>query len=275
MHPKKFGISFIAFVLAAALLPVVANAAVAPGGVGPQNSVAVADVTCLKQCVDTRKATPGSVVRVRGVGMEQVSQVVFRGSSGPIKIAPLKRTETLATAIVPAGAVASRPYVIDAAGQKSERSPYKLFILPPSAIPSAVYPVRGPHELWDGFGGARNHQGADIGAACGTPLVAALPGKIESNKYESSGGYYLVIDVKGMDVDLIYMHMRARSPLKAGQLVSAGQPVGHVGDSGNADGCHLHFEYWIGQAWMGGEAVDPVPYLDQWEAEGRASAAKR
>lgn len=262
--------------LAAVLVPAgAAGAAIAPGGVGAQGSVALADVTCLKQCVDTHKATPGSTVRVRGLAMEQVSTVVFRGAGGPLPVAPLKRTETVATAVVPAGAVASRPYVIDVAGKKSGRSPHKLFILPTTSIPAAVYPIRGAHKLWEGFGGARNHQGADIGAACGTPLVAALPGKVKMNKYEPRAGYYLVIDLDGVNAEIIYMHMRLPSPLKVGQPVAAGQPVGNVGDSGNASGCHLHFEYWIGPAWLGGEAVDPVPYLDQWEAESTAPAARR
>lgn len=277
-YPKTFGprVWIAALVLVAALLPAtVASAAVAPGGVGAQGSVALADVTCLKQCVDTHKATPGATVRVRGLAMEQVSQVVFRGASGPIKVPPVKRTETVATAVVPAGAVASRPYVIDAAGQKSDRSPHKLFILPATEIPSAIYPIRGPHELWEGFGGARNHGGADIGAACGTPLVAALPAKVEMNKYEPRAGNYLVLDIKGVDADLIYMHLREPSPLKVGQVVNAGQPVGNVGDTGNASGCHLHFEYWVGEAWRGGEAVDPVPFLNQWEAESDPPAARR
>jgi len=278
LHPKTFGprIWILASVVVALALPTAgASAAVAPGGVGAQDHVALADVTCLKQCVDTHKATPGSTVRVRGVAMEQVSEVVFRGSTGPIQVAPLKRTDTVATAVVPTGAQASRPYVIDAAGQKSDRSPHKLFILPATEIPAAIYPIRGPHELWEGFGGARNHQGADIGAACGTPLAAALPGKVEFNKYEPRAGNYLVIDLKGTDADIIYMHMRAPSPLQVGQVVSAGQPVGNVGDTGNASGCHLHFEYWTGEAWRGGEAIDPVPFLKQWEAEGSAGSARR
>ncbi|MGD9734150.1 MAG: M23 family metallopeptidase [Solirubrobacterales bacterium] len=278
MDPKKIGLwSWVgALALVASLLPAsVAGAAVAPGGVGAGGQVALADVTCLKQCIDTHKATPGSTVRVRGLAMEQVSEVVFRGASGPIQVAPLKRTETVATAVVPTGAIAGRPYVIDAAGQESEPSPHKLFILPTTAIPAAIYPIRGAHKLWEGFGGTRNHQGADIGAACGTPLVAALPGRVESNEYEPRAGNYLVIDVKGVDADIIYMHMRAPSPLRVGQLVSAGQPVGNVGDTGNASGCHLHFEYWIGEAWLGGEAVDPVPFLDQWEAEDGNSASAR
>lgn len=259
----------IALALAAsALLPTVAAAAtVEPGGLGAKGLLALADVTCLKQCVDTHKATPGATVRVRGVAMEQVSQVVFRGTTGPIAVPPSKRTESAATAIVPEGALASRPYVLDAAGQRSDRSPHKLFILPRTAIPAAAYPIRGAHQFWEGFGGARGHQGADIGAACGTPLVAALPGKVQFNEFHPRAGNYVVIDLAGSDNDIAYMHLIQPSSLQVGQAVGTGQVVGNVGETGNASGCHLHFEYWAGDWWGGGEPIDPVPFLKQWEAE--------
>jgi murein DD-endopeptidase MepM/ murein hydrolase activator NlpD len=244
-------------------------AAVGVGGVGSRGTIALADVTCVKRCVAAHKVRAGSTVKVRGLALAEVRQVVFRGSGGPIGVDPTRRTERAATAIVPEGAVAGRPYVIDAAGNRSRPSPHKLFVLPspppPAAPPASAYPIAGPHELWEGFGGPRNHGGADIGAACGTPLVAALAGTIESVKYEPRAGNYLVIDAEAVDADLVYMHMTEPSPLAVGQKVAAGTPVGTVGDTGNAQGCHLHFEYWIGEAWLGGEAVDPVPYLTQWE----------
>lgn len=274
---KSNGLRILAVsaVLLASLAPAAGAAAgAAPGGIGARGDLVLRDVTCLKLCVAAHRAAPGSTVRVRGLAMEQVTGVVFRGADGPLRVVPLRATETTAIAVVPDGAVASRPYVIDASGQKSPRSPHKLFILPVSAIPTAAYPIRGPHRLWEGFGGARNHGGADIGAACGTPLVAALPGVVELNKYEPRAGNYLVIDLEGTDADIIYMHMSAPSPLRPGRRVEAGQRVGAVGDTGNAQGCHLHFEYWRGEAWRGGTAVDPVPYLREWEAAGR-SAARR
>ncbi|MBN9622977.1 MAG: M23 family metallopeptidase [Actinobacteria bacterium] len=252
-----------------------ARAAVVPGGVGAGGAVSVADVICVKQCIAVHKVRPGSTVRFRGSDLEEVSQVVFRGAGGPLKVTPMRRTERAATAVVPEGAVAGRPYVIDQAGHQSRPAPHKLFVLAPTTAPAPVvsstataYPIAGPHELWEGFGGTREHGGVDVGAACGTPLIAALPGKVEYNKYESRAGNYLVIDAEGVDADIIYMHMTAPSSLKVGTLVTAGTPVGTVGDTGNASGCHLHFEYWMGEAWLGGEAVDPLPYLKAWEAAG-------
>jgi murein DD-endopeptidase MepM/ murein hydrolase activator NlpD len=246
-----------------------AGAAVAPGGVGAAGTVAVADVTCVARCVDTRKATPGAKVRVHGLALDQVSSVVFRGSAGPIQVPPLSAAEAVATARVPRGAISSRPYVIDSAGTKSRRSPHKLHVLPPTAIPTAVFPVRGPHSFWDGFGAGRGHQGADIGAACGTPLVAALPGRVSHRAYQSAAGNHVVIDVEGVNADIAYMHMARPALVRPGQVVSAGQTLGYVGETGRASGCHLHFEYWIGAWWAGGTPVDPEPYLREWDGKGR------
>jgi murein DD-endopeptidase MepM/ murein hydrolase activator NlpD len=248
-----------------------ADASPAPGGVGAPGKVAIADVTCVSRCVDTRRATPGATVEVRGVAMDRVSAVVFRSATGPLQVPPVRGSEIAATARVPRGALTGRPYVIDAAGRRSSRSPRKLYVLPSSAIPAAVFPVRGANSFWDGFGAGRGHQGADVGAACGTPLVAALAGRVSHRAYQSRAGNYVVIDVEGVNADIAYMHLARPAPVSAGQKVSAGQLVGHVGETGRASGCHLHFEYWIGRWWRGGTPVDPMPYLREWRREGRAA----
>ena len=54
-----------------------------------------------------------------------------------------------------------------------------------------IFPVRGPHQYWDGIGAPRaghTHQGQDVGAACGTPLVAARGGRVQYAGYQSCGG---------------------------------------------------------------------------------------
>jgi murein DD-endopeptidase MepM/ murein hydrolase activator NlpD len=60
--------------------------------------------------------------------------------------------------------------------------------------------------------------------------------------------------------------MREASPLAKGARVRTGQIVGSVGDTGHADGCHLHFEVWTGPGWYtGGSAFDPLPLLKDWD----------
>ncbi len=108
----------------------------------------------------------------------------------------------------------------------------------------AIFPVDGRHDYWDGFGAGRNHAGQDVGASCGTPLRAAEPGTVSTKAYDGGGyGYYVVIDVKGSSRQELYSHLRAKATVRQGEHVETGQRIGKVGESGNAVGCHLHFEY--------------------------------
>jgi murein DD-endopeptidase MepM/ murein hydrolase activator NlpD len=134
------------------------------------------------------------------------------------------------------------------------------------------FPIRGKHTFGEGiaaFGAQRNghiHQGQDVFAACGTPLVAARGGVVKLNQNQSNAGNYIVIDGAGTGVDYVYMHLRQRSPLKKGAIVMTGQQVGEVGRTGDATACHLHFETWTAPGWYtGGVAVDPLPALRAWD----------
>ena len=129
------------------------------------------------------------------------------------------------------------------------------------------FPVRGSHAFGTGeaaFGAQRDghtHEGHDVFARCGTPLVAARGGVVKLNRFESSAGNYIVIDGEGTDVDYAYMHLSEPSPLAKDTRVYTGQRIGSVGDTGNAEkGCHLHFEMWSGPGWYtGGAPLDPLP----------------
>lgn len=159
--PRMVGLRSFAILAAIAtamgLVAAVARSAVAPGGLGAADTVAVADVVCVARCVGTRKAVPGGKVKVRGLAMDQVAAVVFRGADGPIQVSPLSTTEAAATARIPSGALSGRPYVVDVAGAKSSRAPHKLLIVSSFEIPPAAFPVRGPHTFGDGFGAGRGH----------------------------------------------------------------------------------------------------------------------
>jgi murein DD-endopeptidase MepM/ murein hydrolase activator NlpD len=131
------------------------------------------------------------------------------------------------------------------------------------------FPVRGPHgygEFAARFGGGRGHQGQDIMAACGTPLVAARGGTVKFKQYHARAGYYLVIDGARTSVDYAYMHMRGPALVDRGERVRTGQLIGYVGDTGDASACHLHFEMWKGPGWYsGGSPFDPLPDLLAWD----------
>jgi murein DD-endopeptidase MepM/ murein hydrolase activator NlpD len=142
-----------------------------------------------------------------------------------------------------------------------------------------AFPILGAHEFsLDGgrFGAARSghtHQGQDVMAACGTPLVAARGGVVPNAAfvqyadYEANAGNYVVIDGKGTPNDFMYAHLAEPSPLQVGETVRTGQPIGIVGDTGDATACHLHFEMWGTPGWYeGGSPFDPLPYLEKWDA---------
>ncbi|HYJ21675.1 MAG TPA: peptidoglycan DD-metalloendopeptidase family protein [Solirubrobacterales bacterium] len=136
-----------------------------------------------------------------------------------------------------------------------------------------AFPILGAHEfgLTSGrFGAGRSghtHQGQDVMAACGTPLVAARGGVVQYAEYEANAGNYIVIDGKGTPNDFMYAHMAEPSPLQVGETVRTGQPIGIVGDTGDAQGCHLHFEMWGAPGWYeGGSPFDPLLDLQKWDA---------
>jgi murein DD-endopeptidase MepM/ murein hydrolase activator NlpD len=135
-----------------------------------------------------------------------------------------------------------------------------------------AFPILGEHEysLSAGrFGAGRSghtHQGQDTMAACGTPLVAARGGRVQFSGFQSLAGNYVVIDGKGTSYDFMYAHLAEPSPLQTGEVVRTSQPIGLVGDTGDASGCHLHFEMWTAPGWYeGGSPVDPLPYLERWD----------
>jgi murein DD-endopeptidase MepM/ murein hydrolase activator NlpD len=146
------------------------------------------------------------------------------------------------------------------------RSAKSLFT---TSIYGYIFPVRGPHEYWDGIGAGRGHQGLDIGARCGTKVVAARGGRVYWNAYQAGGaGYYVVINVAGTGGQShAYMHLTKKSPLKKGQFVYTGQKIGTVGLTGRTTGCHLHFEMWSKPGWyQGGTFLDPTRPVKRWDS---------
>ena len=146
-------------------------------------------------------------------------------------------------------------------------------------MPRLIFPVVGPVSYTDDFGdprGSGRHEGNDIMAPKKSVAVAVEAGKVKfwttSRRagcmlylYGASGTTYLYIHLNN-DRTMANDNKGACVPgiaygrgLKSGSRVKAGQIVGYVGDSGDADGgnAHLHFEVHPGD----GGATDPYPYL--------------
>jgi peptidase M23-like protein len=142
-----------------------------------------------------------------------------------------------------------------------------------------VFPVIGPARLTQSFGDPRgqgSHQGEDIMSVRRAVAVASEAGKVRFYSGSSRAGCMLYLYADS-GTKYLYIHLnndltngndnRGRCVpgtafavgLKDGQRVLAGQPIGFVGDSGDANGVepHLHYEIHPG----GGAAADPYPYL--------------
>jgi murein DD-endopeptidase MepM/ murein hydrolase activator NlpD len=174
-------------------------------------------------------------------------------------------------------------------GQVAPAGRYEFRVVPVSAVaaqaaepPEVVdsfrfldhkFPVRGAHDFGGAgaqFGAARSghtHQGQDVAAACGTPLVAARGGTVVFKAWQDKAGNYVVIHGDGDEMDYVYMHLPAPAVVERGARVRTGQRIGEVGDTGDAVGCHLHFELWSAPGWYeGGSPLDPLPSLRAWDA---------
>jgi len=189
----------------------------------------------------------------------QAQTVVWKGTAGGAEAAE-GRYAFRATASGSGGAKARSSQVTDVT-----RDAFDFY--------GHIFPVRGRHDYGQSgarFGAGRSgrgHQGQDVFATCGTPMVVARGGVVQFKQYHAAAGHYLVIDGDETDFDYAYMHLQSASPLRVGQRVYTGQPLGTVGDSGNASGCHLHFEMWGAPGWYdGGKPTDPFPHLRSWDS---------
>jgi murein DD-endopeptidase MepM/ murein hydrolase activator NlpD len=143
---------------------------------------------------------------------------------------------------------------------------------PQGSTIAGVFPVVGPFSFGGAdarFGAQRNghiHQGQDVIAASGTPIVAPLPGTILWKANQPAGAGIYVILHGGDGRDYAFMHIKRGTTLvTVGDAVRQGQQLAQVGATGDATGPHLHFEIWVG-GWgtKTGQPVDPLPQLKRW-----------
>jgi murein DD-endopeptidase MepM/ murein hydrolase activator NlpD len=212
------------------------------------------------------------------------------GAGAPAKVLRLgyKRTGvrhsyawTPAEGELPAGDYDVALQAFDDAGhglRRTARTPGRSRVtvrVPPPAIPAVagVFPVQGPYSFGGDdarFGAARDghiHQGQDVTAAEGTPLVTPVAAFVYWVDHQPGGaGHYVVL--RGADgTDYVFMHLQKGSITTAkGATLTSGQPFARVGSTGSSTGPHLHFEMWPDGWYSSKESkpIDPLAQLVAW-----------
>ena len=246
----------------------------------------VQSFSCRSACAASTGIQPGGLLRINGSSLAHVTRIVFLGKAGTADdkaAAALHVTSNRVDVRVPKGAHSGALRAISDTGMASPPTaaqvgvgePAPLSDGSPAPVPTAdgyAFPIVGAFTFGDRFGVARSghtHEGQDVLADCGLPLVAARGGTVKFNAFQ---GNYLVIAADD-GTDMAYMHMRDRSALQKGDTVATGQQIGVVGRTGDATACHLHFELWTSPGWYsGGHPIDPLPSLKVWAKNAKTAA---
>jgi len=137
------------------------------------------------------------------------------------------------------------------------------------AVPVSGYPRERIENNWGDprDGGTRVHHGIDIMAARGTLIVSAAAGTVEKLFQSVKGGTTLYVRSPDRRWTYYYAHLSGYAPgVREGLPVRTGDPLGYVGDTGDAGAGNYHLHFGVerllpGQRWWQGEEVNPYPHL--------------
>jgi murein DD-endopeptidase MepM/ murein hydrolase activator NlpD len=148
----------------------------------------------------------------------------------------------------------------------------ELEVAPPE--PKTWFPVRGTVDFgaydarFGAWRGSRRHEGQDVFADAGTPLVAVRDGTVVETGDDGGRGNYVAIWSPEVDRTFVYLHMRAPTSFAPGDPVEGGARVGAVGCTGSCWGDHLHLEMRAGRGTTG-KPIDPLPLLHRLSLRAR------
>ena len=128
----------------------------------------------------------------------------------------------------------------------------------PLPIPTSITSLFG-WRIHPITGDRRFHAGTDLGAAMGTPVIAAYSGNVAMADLMGGYGLAVVLDHQKFGQQTLYAHL-SEIFVQPGQVVEQGTVIGRVGSTGNSTGAHLHFEVrqLTNQGWI---ATDPGSQL--------------
>ncbi len=209
---------------------------------------------------EARLAEEAAAAQVAAVAAQQeadsaAAAAAASSGGGNTRAAPSPAAAPAAAAVTPSAA--PEPQNTDVPDEPANEPAPVEWPTPSNAGSGIVCPVAGPHSFADTWGaarsGGRSHEGVDMMAAGGTPLVAVESGFAQFKTTSLGGNSVWVNGASG--TRYFYAHLSAWEG--SSRNVSQGEVIGYVGATGNTSANHLHFEVHPG----GGAAVNPYPYV--------------
>ena len=247
-----------------------------PSGTSPANSPTVMSRSASMPATASASENPNTVDQIGDwvksawtQGKELISKTA-QSATQLVTGAPAQ------AATIPTNAVATTSGV-PAMPASSNASPATSTGVGASGNVSFIDPLGGAGKATSGFGIRKKHpihgtpkmhEGQDLAAPEGTPILAAAAGKVKQKPF-NAGGYGNYIDIfHANGTSTRYAHMKNPSPLADGTEVTQGQQIGLVGSTGGSTGPHLHFEVRN----TAGKAENPVAYLPDPNKSKKANA---
>ncbi|TVR30747.1 MAG: M23 family metallopeptidase [Spirochaetaceae bacterium] len=224
-------------------------------GIAASNGLRIDTLASFNRITDARRIRVGDVFQIpnrdgllHSVGRgESLSSIASRYGT---TVNALLDANDLSSATITAG---QSIFVPEARLSRTElqRVLGQLFIYPASGRLTSGYGMRN-----DPFTGIRRfHNGIDLAAAVGTPVRAAMAGRVVHVENQPGNyGRFVIIRHDG-GYQTLYAHLDSYS-VQTGQQVNQGQQIGQMGNTGRSTGPHLHFS-----VIKNGSFVDPMRYL--------------
>ncbi len=141
---------------------------------------------------------------------------------------------------------------------------HQLYTTPSFGFPVAGKSHKAILSYWgaERDGGSRSHQGVDIFAERGTPVIAVIEGSVSAAGNRGLGGKQVWLRTGFFGKSLYYAHLDSII-VKTGSKVKLGDTLGFVGNTGNARTTSPHLHFGIYESGKG--AIDPLPFIKQTE----------
>lgn len=127
----------------------------------------------------------------------------------------------------------------------------------PNAFEGYAWPAEGVITSGYGWRWGRMHQGIDIAAPVGTPVLAAASGTVIGAGWHDGYGY--LIKLEHLDGSVTYYGHNNQNLVTPGQRVEQGEQIAEMGSTGNSTGSHVHFEIRLSDE----QIVDPITLLSK------------